>query len=209
MSIFTTFRLAAYETPLWAIENFSAGRYNHVGDGATQYLSLHPMTPWAELLRNQRRRSAGAALQLRLPLWTIRVDLGEAPTEITFDSAGAYGLTADDLVADDQTACRDLARRFRTDPNGPRALVVPSTALPGTQNLVLLDQYVAISYLAEPVAPEDLPTAMAAQDGRCPHGLWDLVHHHRSPRMHAGLEDWHHGDTFEFAEPPVVLMAVP
>lgn len=209
MSIFTTFRLAAYETPLWAIGNFSAGRYNDVGDGATQYLSLHPMTPWAELLRNEKRRSAGAALQLRLPLWTIRVDLGEAPTEITFDSADAYGLTADDLVADDQTACRDLARRFRTDPDGPRALVVPSAALPGTQNLVLLDPYVAISYLAEPVAPEDLPTAMAAQDGRCPDGLWDLVHHHHSPRMHPGLEDWHHGASFEFTEPSVVLMPVP
>ncbi len=71
MSAFTAFRLAAYETPLWAIDNFSAGRYNDTGDGATQYLSLHPMTPWAELLRNERRQSVSAALQLRLPLWTI------------------------------------------------------------------------------------------------------------------------------------------
>ncbi len=61
------------------------------------------------------------------------------PTEITFDNADTYGLSADDLVADNQTACRDLARQFRNDPDGPRALVVPSAALPGTQNLVLLD----------------------------------------------------------------------
>jgi hypothetical protein len=208
VSTFTTFRLAAYETPLWAIGNFSAGRYNDVGDGATQYLSLHPMTPWGELLRNERRRSADAALQLRLPLWAITVHLEEAPTEITFGNADAYGLVADDLVADDQTACRDLAREFRSDPDGLRALVVPSAALPGTQNLVLLDPYVAISYLAEPVAPEDLPTCMAAQDGRCPDGLWDFVHHHHSPRMHAGLEAWHSGDRFAFAEPPVSLTAV-
>jgi hypothetical protein len=112
-------------------------------------------------------------------------------------------------VADDQTACRDLARRFRSDPDGPRVLIVPSAALPGTWNLVLLNPYVAISYLAEPVAPEDLPTCMAAQDGRCPDGLWDLVHHHHSPRMHAELEAWHSGDPFEFAEPPVSLTAVP
>jgi RES domain-containing protein len=209
LSSVTTFRLAAYETPLWAIENFSAGRYNNVGDGATQYLSLHPMTPWAELLRNDRRRSAGAALQLRVPLWTIKLDLNRALTEITFDNAGAYGLTADDLVADDQTACRDLAREFHSDSDGPRALLVPSAALPGTQNLVLLDPYVAISYLAEPVAPEDLPTCMAAQDGHCPDGLWDLVHHHNSPRMHAELEAWHQGDSFEFAEPHVSLTATP
>lgn len=207
MSGVTTFRLAAYETPLWAIDNFSAGRYKDIDDGATQYLSLHPMTPWAELLRNERRRSAGAALQLRVPLWTIKLDLNRAPTEITFDNAGAYGLTAYDLVADDQTACSDLAREFRSDPDGPRALLVPSAALPGTQNLVLLDPYVAISYLAEPVAPEDLPTCMAAQDGRCPDGLWDLVHHHHSPRMHAELEAWHHSDSFEFVEPSVSLTA--
>jgi len=205
----TTFRLAAYETPLWAIENFSAGRYNDVGDGATQYLSLHPMTPWAELLRNERRRSAEAALQLRLPLWTIKLDLNRAPTEITFDNASAHGLTADDLVADDESACRDFARKFRSDPDGPRALLVPSAALPGTQNLVLLDPHVAISYLAEPIAPEDLPTCMAAQDGRCPDELWNLVHHHHSPRMHAELEAWHDNGSFEFAEPPVSLTAAP
>lgn len=201
MSLFTTFRLAAYETPLWAVENFSAGRYNDVGDGATQYLSLHPLTPWAELLRNQRRRSASAALQLRLPLWAIKIDLDPEPVEISFANADAYGLTPDALVADDQTACRDLARRFRSDPHGPRALTVPSAALPGTQNLVLLDPFVTIPYIAEPVAPEDLPTSMAAQDGRCPSGLWDLVHHRESPREHTALEAWHEGEDFEFVEP--------
>jgi hypothetical protein len=102
-----------------------------------------------------------------------------------------------------------LAREFRSDPDGPRALLAPSAALPGTQNLVLLDPYVAISYLAEPVAPEDLSTCMAAQDGRCPDGLWDLVHHHHSPKMHAELEAWHHSDSFEFAEPPVSLTTTP
>ena len=202
-----TFRLAAYETPLWAVENFAPGRYNDAGDGATQYLSLHPMTPWAELLRNQHRRTAFAALQLRLPLWSIKVELADPPTEIGFADAAGYGLSADDLVSDDQNACRALARRFRSDPDGPRALLVPSAALPGTQNLVLLDPYVAISFLADPVAPEDLPTCMAAEDARCPDGLWDLVHHHHSLQMHAELEAWYEGDVVEFTEPPVALGA--
>jgi RES domain-containing protein len=204
----TTFRLAAYETPLWATENFAPGRYNDAGDGATQYLSLHPMTPWAELLRNQNRRTASAALQLRLPLWSIKVELADPPTEIAFADAHAYGLSADDLVSDDQRACRALARQFRGDPNEPRALLVPSAALPGTQNLVLLDPYVAISFLADPVAPEDLPICMAAEDARCPDGLWDLVHHHGSSRMHTELEAWYDNDSFEFIEPPVALGAV-
>jgi RES domain-containing protein len=204
----TTYRLAAYETPLWATENFAPGRYNDAGDGATQYLSLHPMTPWAELMRNQNRRTAFTALQLRLPLWSIKVELADPPTEIAFEDAPTYGLSADDLVSDDQSACRSLARQFRGDQHGPRALFVPSAALPGTQNLVLLDPYVAISFLADPVAAEDLPTCMAAEDARCPDGLWDLVHHHHSPRMHAGLEAWYDNDFFEFIEPPVALGAV-
>jgi RES domain-containing protein len=206
--ILTTFRLAAYETPLWALENFSPGRYNDVGDGATQYLSVHPMTPWAELLRNQHRHTAEAALQLRLPIWAITVGLAEAPVEIGFADAATYGISADDLVADDHTACRTLARRLRSDPDGPRAILVPSAALPGTRNLVLLDPFVAIPYLAEPVAPEDLPTSMAAQEGRCPDGLWDLVHHLGSPSVHPGLDAWHRGNEYEFAEPPVLPGAV-
>ena len=204
----TTFRLAAYETPLWAIDNFSDGRYNEAGDGATQYLSLHPMTPWAELLRNQGRRGAAAARQMRMPLWAVIAELDDPAAEITFDNAGDHGISPDELVADDQSACRALARRLRRDPAEPHAVVVPSAALPGTRNLVLLDPYVGISYQVEPVAREDLPMAMAAQDGRCPDGLWDLVHHRCSPRMHAALHAWHAGDAYAFEEPRVTLAAV-
>jgi hypothetical protein len=68
-----------------------------------------------------------------------------------------------------------------------------------------LDPYVAISFSAEPVAAEDLPTAMAAQDGRCPNGLWDLVYHRGSAREHAALEAWQAGESFDFNEPSVAL----
>ncbi len=86
--------------------------------------------------------------------------------------------------------------------------MAPSAALPGTQNLILLDPYVATSFLADPVALEDLPTAMAAQAGRCPTSLWDLVHHQDSQRVHAELEAWHDGDAFTFTEPMVTLDAI-
>ena len=69
------FRLANYETPLWAVENFSGGRYNAAGSGFTQYLSLHPLTPWAELLRSEDRRTRDRAILMRYPLWAIRAQL--------------------------------------------------------------------------------------------------------------------------------------
>jgi RES domain-containing protein len=203
-----TFRLAAYETPLWATPNFSGGRYNGAGDGCTQYLSLHPMTPWAELLRNEDRRDRGRALLLRAPLWAVKALLDEDPFDVTFDTASDLGITPEDLVSDDQAACRALAQRFREDSDGPRAFVAPSAALPGTRNLVLLDPFVALSYELSPVAPEDIPVAMAAQDGRCPEGLWDLVHYRSTLITHPALDAWHSGDEFEFMEPPVALAAL-
>jgi RES domain-containing protein len=204
-----TFRLAAYETPLWATPNFSSGRYNDAGDGCTQYLSLHPMTPWAEVLRNQDRRTCDRALLLRAPLWAVKVELSEDPLEISFENAASLGLEPDDLVADDQSRCRDLARRFRADPDAPRTLAVPSAALPGTTNLVLLDPYVAASYQLVPIAPEDLPVAMAAQDGRCPEGLWDLVHYRDTPTPHPALAAWQDGEEeLQFEEPSIDVDAI-
>src|SRR3954469_463924 len=107
------FRLANYETPLWSVENFSAGRYNDADAGFTQYLSLHPLTPWAELLRNEDRRTRERALLMRYPLWALRLQLEDEPFELTFENAGRFGLSPGDLVADDHGPCRALARAFR------------------------------------------------------------------------------------------------
>ena len=163
------------------------------------------MTPWAELLRNEDRTDRDRAIQLRAPLWAAKILLDEDPLEITFDTAAEVGVTPDDLVSDDQTACRALAQRFREDPQAPRAFVAPSAALPGTRNLVLLDPFVALSYELAPLASEDVPVAMAAQDGRCPEGLWDLVHYRSTPTIHPALDAWQSGDGFEFVEPEVAL----
>lgn len=198
-----TFRLASYETPLWAVPNFSAGRYNRVGTGPTQYLGLHPMTPWAELLRKEDRRTRDRARMLRYPLWAIRVQLDDEAPELTFDNAARFGLAPDDLVADDQTACRAFAEGQRSDPDGFRAFVAPSAALPGTRNLVLLDPAVVIAFDARPVGLEDLPTAMAAQDGRCPDDLWTLVHYRGVGTPHPAHKAWRGGDDYVFEEPPV------
>lgn len=200
----TTFRLAAYETPLWATPNIVAGRYNDAGDGCTQYLSLHPMTPWAELLRKEDRQTRSRALQLRFPLWAIKVDLENEPLELTFDTARDWGLSPEDLVSDDHRPCRELAQALRTDPAAPHALLAPSAALPGTRNLVLLEPYVKASFELTPVAPEDLPVAMAAQDGRCPEQLWDFVHYRGAATTHPALSAWQDDEPYVFDEPPVV-----
>jgi len=195
------FRLANYETPLWSVENFAAGRYNEADAGFTQYLSLHPLTPWAELLRNEDRRGRERAVLMRYPLWALRVQLSEAPLELTFDNAGEFGLSAEDLVADDHGPCRVLARRFRED--GPKAFLAPSAALPGTTNLVVLEPRVLASWDQVPLDELDWPGSLTSQDGRCPEGLWELVHYRETGAIHAALEAWQDGEELVFEEPEV------
>ena len=195
---YVCFRLANYETPLWAVANFTAGRYNHAGVGTTQYLSLHPMTPWAEVLRNENRRTRDEAIAMRYPLWSIRVALADEPLALTFDSAQNYGLDPADLVADDQAACRALADAFRA--GGPSSFIAPSAALPGTQNLIVLEPRVVVGYLIEPFDEIDWPTALASQGGRCPEGLWDVVHFTGAETRHAALDAWQQGEDVTFVE---------
>lgn len=199
------FRLANYETPVWAIENFAAGRFNEAAIGFTQYLSLHPLTPWAELLRNEDRRARERAIVMRYPLWALRVELEDEPVELTFGNAPEFGLRARDLVADDHAPCRALAARFRE--SGPTAFVAPSAALPGTRNLVVLEPRVLVSWNQVPLDEIDWPGSLAAQDGRCPEGLWDEVHYRGSRRKHAALAAWERGEAFRFEEPEVSLAA--
>jgi hypothetical protein len=200
------FRLANYETPLWSVENFSAGRFNHADSGFTQYLSLHPLTPWAELLRGEDRRTRERAVLMRYPLWAIRVQLDAEPYALTFDSARRHGLAPHDLVADDQTVCRALADTFRDQ--GPSAFTAPSAALPGTTNLVVLEPRVLTGWDVVALDDLDWPGSLAGQDGRCPEGLWDLVHFRGARRPHGALAAHEHGEPFVVQEPPVTTASL-
>jgi hypothetical protein len=195
------FRVANYETPLWSVENFAAGRYNAAGSGFTQYLSLHPLTPWAELLRNEDRRTRDRAVLMRYPLWAIRVQIAGEPFRLTFDNAPDFGLSPADLVDDDWGPCRALGETFRS--NGPRAFTAPSAALPGTTNLIVLEPRVLVSYNQVPYDDVDWPGSMTSQEGRCPEGLWELVHYRASDTKHPALDRWEHGEAFAFEEPAV------
>jgi RES domain-containing protein len=197
------YRACGFETPLWSFANTSRGRWNNPNTVAVQYLSTHPMTPWAEMLRNLSLRTADQARTMRLPIWAIRVSLQEVPLELEFARAGDHGLEAADLVADDRTACQALGGTLAR--GGSSSILVPSAALPGTRNLVIFDPAVVIDYHRVPLASEDFPTAMASQDGRCPEDLWQLVHHQGSATRHAELEAFLAGEDYELEQPLVTV----
>lgn len=199
---YVVFRAADYETPLWAFPNLSSGRYNLAGqEPPTQYFSLHPMTPWAELLRWLDLRDADDARGFRCPIWTVRVTLEEEPIAVNFETSAGFGVESAELVADDHSICRRLAKALFD--SGVRALVAPSAALPGTSNLMVLEPAVVVDYHASPFDSQDFPTALVARDGRCPEGLWDAVHFRGSGARHEALEAHEEGLDFAFMQPAV------
>lgn len=195
------YRATAYYNPLWATPNTSWGRYNAPGDGPTQYLSFHPMAPWAEQLRNLDARTPQQAREVRVPLWAMRVSLDTEPLALDFSNVESFGLQPGDLVADDRSACRGLANGLRAD--GLPAFTAPSAALPGTRNLVVLQPKAGIDFHLEPIDDVDVPCSMLAQDGRCPEGLWHSVHYERTGVLHPALDAFLDGDDFDFAQPEV------
>lgn len=200
------YRAAAWDTPLWALPNRRANRYNRADEAPTQYLALHPLGPWAEILRHEEVVEEAQARSLRPPLWALRLPDVD-PLELGFDTCGGYGLAPEDLVGDDHGPCRALATAFRRDPDGPRLLLVPSAALPGTRNLVILDARVAAPYDSAPVDDVDVPLSLAAEDGEAPRGMLDLVHHLGSATPHAALEAWRAGAELTLAEPSTEHLA--
>lgn len=201
----TAFRVANFETPLWNLPNPQAGRYNYRNSAPTQYLALHPLTPWAEVLRNAARTTPEQARDLRVALWVLRVSLEQEWLELTYDNARDWGLDPKDLVADDQDPCRDLAQRLRDDPGLPNILIAPSAALPGTRNAVILEERVDIDYHQEPIDIIDVPVALGAQNGHAAEGLWQLVHHRGAPLLHPEFEAWQNGDEYEFNQPTPIF----
>lgn len=199
MIALTCYRPADWDTPLRVLSHRRAGRFNNPGSEPVQYLSLHPLTPWAELLRFEALTRADELAQLRLPIWALRVRLDAEPLELTFDNAPEHGLAAEALIADDHGPCRAFAAR--RDGKSPDALITPSAALPGTRNLVLFGPRVGIPYAAEPIDPQDVPLSVTALRGYAPVGLLESVHHRGAPHTHAGLVAWRESRELAWREP--------
>lgn len=187
---FIGYRWADYDTPLWASANRSAGRWNRAGSAPTQYWSLHPLGPWAEYLRAQAIRDEVGLRAITSRTWVARFEFDDiAVGAISFDTAGTWHISAADLVADDHAPCQALGDVLR---GSFEAVVVPSAALPGTDNLVIFGARVMAPYGTLPVDPDlDVPTAPTGDHAHPPLTVLSLVCHRGDP--HSGLSAWSSG----------------
>lgn len=179
------FRWADYDTPFWARPNRSAGRWNALGDGPTQYWCLDPLAPWAELIRHEDLREEADLDLLRATLWAARWSVGPLADLGTFESAAAWGVAARVLVDDDQRACRALAAELRA--LGFAGLLAPSAALPGSVTLVVFRPRILAPFDANPRLSAYVPAEVAAI-GRPRRGLAGRVR--PLGARHAGAEEF-------------------
>ena len=133
---------------------------------------------------------------MRHRTWALRIELAGL-VRIGFAEAAEHGLRPGDLVSDDLRACHRLADRLRAA--GAPGAIVPSAALPGTENVVLFGERAAAPYPLEPLSRIDVPASLTADGGRPPRGLLERVRRRGEP--HPALEAWRAGEPFRFAEP--------
>lgn len=130
----------------------------------------------------------------------LKVDLAELP-RLDFDTAKDFGLGPEDVVADDQSACRDLGRRLRT--REERGVVYVSAALPGTWNVALFGEFWESPFDVQPVSIRDVPASVSADRGGVLMTLLDQIRLPGEP--HVGLEAWRLDIDLTFEEPSFEL----
>jgi len=191
------FRLASWRRPLRTEPSRVAGRFHRMTEESpTQYLCLHPLGPWAEFVRASGLRTPDQLALVRHRTWALRVEVDGLP-RIGFAEAPEHGLRPGDLVSDDLRACHRLADRLRAA--GVPGAIVPSAALPGTDNVVLFGERAAAPYLVDPLSAVDVPSSLTADGGRPPLGVLERVRRRGAP--HAGLEAWRAGESLPAVEP--------
>lgn len=164
----TAFRYSNYGTPFWARANTSPGRWHHAGQGATQYLALHPDGAWAELARAENLRGDRDMSLVRMPMWVARVSEHMIVDYSDFGRAEKAGMPADALIDDDYSRCQAEGERLRN--LGFRGVLTPSAALPGVTNLTLFGPRIASAWGRDPRLASSVPTAIVAV-GAPPGGL--------------------------------------
>jgi hypothetical protein len=195
----TVFRHAAYDTPWRASASSYSGRFHRAGADIVQYLSLHPLGPAAEMLR-QNVGPSGDPDDVVLNLWTAVVDIDDAK-RVDFENCHAYGLTPDQLVGDDYTPTQKLADDIRAD--GAAAMIVPSAALPGTDNLILFGVRLLHPFLWEPIDPEEISTGHLTDGARPPAEVRDHVRWVGA--AHKAADQWKRTNEYDLFDDPVAL----
>lgn len=194
------FRSAEWDTPWWSSANRGAGRYNRLNSAPTQYWCVHPLGPFAERLRGLGPLVIDDIDTIRWRTWAGLIDVDDLVT-VGFDDAAAHGIGADELVGDDWGPCQDLADRLRSA--GVPGVIVPSAALPGTDNIILFGSRYTSPFLSPVMDPAvDVATAHVAEMATPPEELVPGIRWHGEP--HAAVEAWKVGDAYVYldAVPP-------
>lgn len=197
MTFVVGYRLANWDTPLWASPNRRESRYGRPG-GVVQYWSLHPLAPWAEQLRFHNIRDAGEARELMQRPWAGQLSVPDDVLDLSFDNAEAHGISPAALVDDDWSGCQAWSDAF-----DGAAVIAPSAALPGTNSLVLFGPLVRSPYGVAPLDPTvDVPCDPVADLSIVPPDLLQFVRWRGVP--HAGYQAWVMGGSAP--APPVVTV---
>ena len=183
----TAYRISDFPQPLWSGSATSAGRFNFSGSTSTQYFCLHPLGPYAEIIRSLERMRMHPLSQgdpdwaFVHQVWAFVLDVTDV-FELTAESAGLVGLPADALLSDEFELCQRAAEQFgRQDPQFPSVWRYPSAALPGTENVVIFGRRSMSSYGLKPVSPIQLPGCLVASAGRAPEELLRVMRHVGDP----------------------------
>lgn len=204
MPDFIAYRFANWDTPLWVSPNRRSGRFNNPESPSTQYLSLHPLAPMAEYLRREGYVDLERLLELRARIWVLQVKEPRVEA-VSFDTAVEFGLEPGDLVADDYGSCQMFADRCRNETDMPRAIRVPSAALPGTENVVIFGSRVIAPYDSMHIDQIDVPGSIVAEGAHPLHTL--LARTRYIGDAHPHLEAWKQGLEWTYEEPGKELLS--
>jgi hypothetical protein len=169
------YRATTYDVPLWVSPNRRAGRWNRPNTQPTQYMSLDPEAPYAELLRCEELRTEDEAQTFISAIWQLKVVEGAVVDYSTFEKAEAAGFPPDALIADDRERCQAEAEFLRAQ--GARGILSPSAALPDSISLTLFGARVEVGWNTAPALASMMPVLKVAT-GSPPRGLVARVRHY-------------------------------
>jgi hypothetical protein len=195
------FRSANYDTPLWVNPDRMPYRFNAPEEAPTQYLALHPLGCVAEYLRGNDLQTPESLNERVLRVWALKLEIDGAGV-LSFDSADSHGLQAHDLISDDYGPCQDWATAIRKNSDAPNTWIVPSAALPGTENVVIFGPRVMSSFDLQPEDPGiEIPATVVA-DVAMLHPDYLIPFVRFRGLDHWAFEAWSQGEPYAFLDPP-------
>lgn len=167
----TAFRYSSYDVPFWARENTRDGRWNYAHLDSTQYWALTPSAAWAELIRQEDLRTEADLDLVRMRFWVCRLSTGMVIDLRHEEERERRGISEGALIAEDHSACQELAVELRQHFRG---VIAPSAALPEHANVTLFGRRRPVDWENRPTLASTVPASPVSL-GRPPEGLVDRV----------------------------------